>query len=139
MRAIYNYLDILGFSASFLCAVHCVLMPLLLTLGLASGLEWLEEPLIEWSFILTTVILASWSLVGTWSRHHDKRPLLIAGVGFAIIIGVHLLPGHVNHYIAGLGGLLIAYAHYRNWRLLHRTSSSHATQQQHLPAQRHAA
>ena len=118
MRIIYNYLDVLGFSASFLCAVHCVLTPLVLALGLAGGLEWLESPLVEWSFISTTLVFATWSLIGTFPKHRNAQPLLIAGAGFTIIIGLHLLPGHVNHLLSAVGGILVAYAHLRNWQLL---------------------
>lgn len=119
MRLIRSYLDVFGFSASFLCAVHCMLMPLILSFGLVSGLEWLESPMVEWSFIISTLVLASWSLFGSLPRHEDKRPLLIAGLGFVILLGVHLLEHHIGHYVAAVGGALIAYAHYLNWKLVH--------------------
>ncbi|MGH1434579.1 MAG: MerC domain-containing protein [Lewinella sp.] len=129
MRLIRSYLDIMGFSASFLCAIHCLLMPLILSFGLVGGLSWLESPLVEWTFILSTLILASWSLLGSLPHHHNKRPLIIAAIGFIIILGVHFLEHVVGHFVSAIGGVLIAYAHYVNWRLLHNhnqapTSSS---------------
>lgn len=117
MRLIRSYLDVMGFSASFLCAVHCMLMPLVLSFGLV-GLSWLESPLVEWTFILSTLVLASWSLLGSLPDHNNKRPLIIAAIGFAIIMGVHLLEHLVGHFVAAIGGTLIAYAHYVNWRLV---------------------
>jgi hypothetical protein len=119
MRIITKYLDILGFSASFLCAIHCVLLPLFLSLGLAGGLPWLESHTLELLLIFSTLIMASWSLLGSWSKHHKIYPMLLALLGFVIIFGVHLLEGDVAHYVSALGGTLIAYAHYINWRLLH--------------------
>ena len=119
MRIITKYLDILGFSASFLCAIHCVLLPLFLSLGLAGGLPWLESHTLELLLIFSTFIVASWSLLGSWFKHRKTKPMLLALLGFAVIFGVHLLEGDVAHYVSALGGSLIAYAHYINWRLLH--------------------
>lgn len=120
MRIIRSYLDLLGFSASFLCAVHCVLMPLVLSMGLLGGMSWLESAWVEWSFILTTLVLASWSLFGSLSKHRNTKPLIIAALGFVLIIVLHEWFGHgAGHYFSALGGILVAYAHYLNWRLLH--------------------
>lgn len=123
MRLIRSYLDILGFSASFLCAVHCLIMPLILSFGLFGGLSWLESPIVEWTFIISTLIMASWSLLGSLPRHQNKQPLFIAAIGFGVLFGVHFLEHHIGHYFAAIGGVLIAYAHYLNWRLLHDHST----------------
>ena len=120
MRIIRTYLDLLGFSASFLCAVHCLVMPLVLSMGLASGLSWLESAWVEWSFILSTLVLASWSLFGSLPKHGSTRPLWIAGAGFVLIVVLHHAFEHsIGHYFSAVGGVLVAYAHYLNWRLLH--------------------
>lgn len=116
MRFISAHLDLLGFSASFLCAIHCIAMPLVLSLGLAGALPWLDNHFLEWGLILSTLVIAGWSLVGSYSTHRQKKPLLYAIAGFAIIIGVHFLHGALEHYLAALGGIAIAYAHYINWK-----------------------
>lgn len=120
MHIINKYLDLLGFSASFLCAIHCVLLPLVLSLGLAGGIPWLESHSLEMMLIVSTLIMASWSLLGSWPKHHNRKPLMLAAIGFVIIFGVHLLEGDIAHYVSAIGGVFIAYAHYLNWRLLHQ-------------------
>ncbi|MEL6660190.1 MAG: MerC domain-containing protein [Bacteroidota bacterium] len=121
MRIIRSYLDLLGFSASFLCAVHCLLMPLVLSFGLVGGMSWLESAWVEWSFILSTLVLASWSLVSSFPKHRNSRPLLFAGLGFVLIVVLHhLFEDTIGHYLAAIGGAMVAYAHYMNWRLLRR-------------------
>jgi len=127
MQTINKYLDILGFSASFLCAIHCVLLPLVLSLGLAGSLPWLESHLLELLLILSTLIMASWSLLGSWPRHHNIKPIAFAVLGFSIILGVHFLEGNIAHYFSAVGGIFIAYAHYVNWRLLHHQPVSRRT------------
>ncbi len=125
MRFLSNHLDFFGFSASFLCAIHCMAMPLILSLGLAGGLPWLENPFLEWGLILSTFLIAGWSLVRSIAQHGQYKPLLIAIIGFIIILAVHFLEGSLEHYLAAIGGSAIAYAHYVNWRMLGCVVKSH--------------
>lgn len=117
MRYIVSHLDFLGFSASFLCAIHCLALPIVMAMGLAGGMTWLENPLIEWTFFVSTFIMATWSLYGSYPNHRNIKPALYAIAGFTILIGVHLLEDYMSHGWAALGGVAIAYAHYINWRL----------------------
>ncbi|MCB0638962.1 MAG: MerC domain-containing protein [Lewinella sp.] len=111
-------LDALGFSASFLCAIHCLALPLLLSLGALGGLSWLHDPLLEWGMITLAVIVAGWSLIGSYrQRGSGAGPLLLAFLGMIALAAGRLAPGEAEHYLTALGGVLIAGAHYRNWRL----------------------
>lgn len=118
MRFLSAHLDLLGFSASFLCAIHCMAMPLVLSFGLAGGLPWMDNPFLEWGLITSTFFIAGWSLVRSINQHGQYKPLIIAIIGFTIILLVHFLEGSLEHYLAAIGGTAIAYAHYINWRLL---------------------
>ena len=121
MRFIGNNLDFFGFSASFLCALHCIAIPIVLSLGTLSGLAWLHTPVIEFSFTALAVIFAFWSLIGSYTKKHKNViPLIVASLGFAFLISGIFLFHHEAHFISAIGGILIAYAHYFNWRLLHR-------------------
>lgn len=130
MRIIRTYLDLLGISASFLCAVHCLVMPLILSMGLIGSMSWLESPWVEWSFIFSTLALASWSLLASLPKHRNYTPLLVAGVGFVLIVVLHHLFEHsIGHYFSAVGGVLVAYAHYLNWRLMRpRQKAEHGIQ-----------
>lgn len=125
MRIIRSYLDLLGFSASFLCAVHCLLMPLVLSMGLLGGMSWLESAWVEWTFIFSTLVLASWSLFGSLPKHRNLVPVIVAGIGFVLIVVLHHAFEHtIGHYFSAVGGIMVAYAHYLNWRLLHHKPST---------------
>ncbi|MEZ4985810.1 MAG: MerC domain-containing protein [Saprospiraceae bacterium] len=116
MRFITTYLDWLGFSASFLCAIHCLAVPFVMTFGLAGGMAWLENPWLEGGFFVSTFIMAGWSLYGSYPLHRKLMPAILAVTGFVVILGVHLLEEHLSHGYAAIGGAAIAYAHYLNWR-----------------------
>lgn len=114
-------LDFLGFSASMLCAIHCALVPFVMTVGIMSGLSWLNEPWVEVSFILISIFLAMFSLYPTYKKKHSNaKPLQIAAVGFFLLF-VSRIAGHGSMYEVipiVIGGILIAISHVINWRLL---------------------
>ena len=124
MRILLPILDMLGFSASFLCALHCLFLPLLLTFGASSGITWLEHPLLEWGLIALAIIFACSSLFSSFRKHKQAGPLWLAFFGFSILFGIHFLEAYVEHYAAALGGFLIALAHAWNWRLSHQHEDS---------------
>lgn len=117
-----KYLDLLGMSTSLLCALHCLLFPVLLTAGLWTGFQWIANPRIELVFIGIGVPVAGWALTDGYRRHRSLRPLLLGGTGLALLLGGRLLPGNSEHLLTPLGGFLLAVAHLLNWRRDRRRS-----------------
>ncbi len=113
------HLDFLGFSASFLCAIHCLAMPFVLTIGMFSGLTWLEAPLFEWSMLIVSITLAIWSLLPSYLRKHgNTKPLQILGVGIVFLVASRFPEGELEHWLTAAGGFLLAFAHWHNWKAL---------------------
>ncbi len=111
-------LDIWGSIASLTCAIHCSILPIVLSFGILSGWSWLENEWIDFGFILISLFLVTWSLgSGYRSVHHIKTPLIIAICGFAIFAIGHFLFHELEIYLSTIGGLLITYSHYKNWKL----------------------
>ena len=118
------HLDFIGFGASVLCAVHCAALPLLLSHAALAGLQFLENPWIEYAIILLSLIIASKALIHGYHKHHRKLlPLILAVIGY-ILIGW----GHVSEIewgeilLTSCGGLAIAIAHFVNWKHLKQSS-----------------
>ncbi|TVQ43156.1 MAG: MerC domain-containing protein [Saprospirales bacterium] len=111
-----NKLDIYGMAASLICAVHCAAIPLFLTLGSAYMAEILHHPVFEVGFLLIAIVIAVWSLGKSYLyHHHNRKPLVLGIIGLAIVI-----LGVVLHawQITLPGGLILAYAHLINFRML---------------------
>lgn len=110
-------LDLAGATASLLCAVHCLALPLALSAGALGGLHWLHHPVLEGGLVISAVLIASWSL---WPAYRDGRsnaaPGLAAAAGFALLALSRGVGSEAEHYLMAAGGLLIATAHYLNWR-----------------------
>lgn len=116
--------DRLGFSASTLCAIHCVAMPFVVSVLPALGLSFLGGGVFELVMIATSIVIASFSLGSSYRVHGKLNALMIMTSGAMLLIFNFF--GHESHsplvetlhpYLAALGGLMIAGAHWINMRL----------------------
>ena len=116
-----TYLDFIGITASLLCAVHCLLIPVFFTVSAFAQLGWLADPLVEFVFIGIGLPVAAWSLTtGYLVQHGRLAPVLIGMSGFLFLLFGRFLPGAWEHVTTPLGGILVAAAHWINWRLHRR-------------------
>lgn len=111
-------LDYIGFSASLLCALHCAILPILLSLSSFSSLAFLENPFIEGAILLASLGLAATSLGYSFLKHHQrKRALVVGSAGFVIIIvGQFFGPGVKTVFLV-LGAIVVATSHIVNLQL----------------------
>ncbi|MEO1050506.1 MAG: MerC domain-containing protein [Bacteroidota bacterium] len=116
------HLDFIGFSASLLCAVHCAALPFLISLAPLAGLQFLDNPWIEYTIIILSFFIASNALVHGYRKHHHKlTALTIAIIGFILIgLGQVLEPEWTEMLLTSIGGLAIAIAHLVNWKFIRR-------------------
>ncbi|NZA27607.1 MerC domain-containing protein [Luteimonas sp. SJ-92] len=118
-----RHADRLGFAASFLCAVHCALLPLALALLPALGLNlggWID---FDQAFVVFATLLGLTTMTLGYRRHRAFRAWALLLPGLALVwLGAfsplhdHTL-GHAAIMVAG--GLLLAGAHLLNLRLTH--------------------
>ena len=112
-------LDKVGIGASALCALHCLLMPLLVPLVAFSGLKFIAEPTFEIGMITFMVVLASFTLTkGFCYEHRQALPFYFFSVGLIVILlGMWSVPENLERYILPLGAIIVAIAHGVNWRM----------------------
>ncbi len=83
-------LDTIGIGASLLCAVHCALLPLLLTVLPLMGSHVLGNEKLEYGLLSFSFGIGCWSLGRGYFRQHRRiAPLLIFTAGFALLLGGH--------------------------------------------------
>lgn len=114
-------LDKAGATASLACAVHCALMPLIVTLLPLLGLGFLADERTEWALLGASALLGSSSLCLGYREHRKRPALLILSLGLtALVLGRVLEERHFEAAgVAGvvLGGCTVAAAHFLNRRL----------------------
>lgn len=144
----HGWLDSLAISMSVICAVHCLLTPLLVILfPILTTTFWVDQDFHLWMlfFVLPTTSLAVF--LGC-RKHKDRFVIGLSSVGLACLFAVCLYESffHILHhstvcahcaqgkfkdhltpamYINILGGPLLASAHVRNYRLCRRLECTH--------------
>ncbi|HET6913374.1 MAG TPA: MerC domain-containing protein [Rhodanobacteraceae bacterium] len=116
--------DRIGATASFLCAVHCALLPFVIALLPLIGLGFLADHRFERVFVACAAVLASVTIVTAWRRHRKLNALflLVPGItlllaGIIIDIGAH---EWMHTALVVCGGVLVASAHVVNLVLSYR-------------------
>lgn len=114
-------LDKVGMAASSICAVHCALAPILITVAPLVGLGFIFEERFETIFIMASLGIAFLSLVwGFYKSHRKFEPLYLLLLGASLIAisrmesPLSFLPEPV---LMACGGLSIAISHYINLKL----------------------
>lgn len=109
-------LDFFGLTTSFLCALHCMAMPLLLSFGGLSSVHFLENAWLESGILFISLLLALASLLPSWySKHKKPQPIRLMLSGFILIaLSLAFLSAPLEAFFTSAGALLIAAAHYEN-------------------------
>lgn len=113
-------LDTFGILASLLCAIHCMTLPILLSLSSLAFLDFLAYPWFEYSIIIISIFLALYSLFPAYRYYHKRGgPLLFVVIGFLLIaIGQFKFFTVSELVFTSSGAVLIALAHAINWYLM---------------------
>ncbi|MGH2648932.1 MAG: MerC domain-containing protein, partial [Ginsengibacter sp.] len=78
--------DALGAGASIACAIHCALLPVILTSLPLFGINIINNNSFEFFMIGLAFCIGTFSLYHGWKKHHRKiLPLLIFTVGMGFL------------------------------------------------------
>lgn len=113
--------DSLGATASFLCAIHCAIVPFLLALLPALNMNVLVDHNIERIFIAFASGVSLVTLIFGFQRHQNHRALGFLLPGLALLWLGALLEDYTglnaHAVLVTVGGTLLALAHVTNLRL----------------------
>jgi hypothetical protein len=123
--AIYSrrtgFVDATGAVVSWLCAVHCICAPLLVSMLPTLGLGFLASAEAEFAFIAASGVIAAVSLVpGFFGYHRRINTLLLFLTGFSLLVfGEEIFGESIAGRIAAAvtGAAFITAAHLINRRL----------------------
>ncbi|WP_386065548.1 MerC domain-containing protein [Tahibacter sp. UC22_41] len=115
--------DRFGATASFLCAIHCALLPFVIAVLPALGLAVLADHAIERAFVTFACTLATVMLLLGYRKHRRANALLLLLPALALLLAgvlVDFEQSAVSHaWLVTTGGSLLALAHLVNLRLSH--------------------
>lgn len=122
-----SILDRLGIWASSLCALHCLLLPLLLPAIPLVGATMFAAEWFEKTILIISLVVGFWALFSGFYRYHRRLyPLYSLALGGFIYWNKDMLGEVYEPFVVAAGALLIVAAHMINLRLCqHCKSCSH--------------
>jgi uncharacterized membrane protein len=119
-----NY-DALGIAASVACAIHCALLPLVMTSLPILGINIINNYWFEFLMILLALAVGIYSLMhGFKKHHHQKLPILIFSVGISLLFLKQIFHAQQLWFLVP-AMLLIITAHYVNYRDCRKAAHCH--------------
>lgn len=108
--------DLMGMVTSVACAIHCALLPLVLTSLPLFGINIINNYSFEWLMIATAFMVGCYALSHGYKRHHrNVKPLLIFTLGFVFLILKQVFYSHELLFLAP-AVCFILFAHFLNFR-----------------------
>lgn len=125
-----NY-DALGITASLACAIHCAILPLVLTSLPVFGVNIINNYFFEYFMILLAFVVGIYALYHGYKKHHHKLlPVILFASGISLLLLKEMF--HQFHLWLLLPAvLLIVTAHYINYRLCRKANHCHAADCNH--------
>ncbi|MBK8522158.1 MAG: MerC domain-containing protein [Chitinophagaceae bacterium] len=116
--------DALGIGTSILCAIHCALLPVLMSTLPVFGINIIHNLLFEWGMIALAFVVGSYSLFHGYIKHHrSPGPVLIFSSGFIFLVLKQFFVQYEIPFLL-IAVVLIISAHYYNYRLCHKSKCS---------------
>ena len=123
MKIKFNW-DAMGVATSVACAIHCALLPVLMSSLPVLGINIIHNLFFEWGMIGLAFLVGSYSLFHGYIKHHRSLvPVLIFSTGFIFLILKQFSPA-MEYWFLGIAVTLIISAHFYNYRLCRQSKCS---------------
>ncbi len=108
-------------TLSFVCALHCLLVPSFFILTSSFFAISIDNEFIHYSILLFAVPISCYALISGYKNHNTLK-FLISGFGglfmlvFAVMFSGILYGEFGEKSITLLGSILVIYSHYKNYQ-----------------------
>ena len=111
----------MGIATSVACAIHCALLPVLVSTLPVFGINIVHNLIFEWGMIALAFLVGSYSLFHGYVKHHRSFfPILIFSTGFIFLVLKQFFTEFEYSFLTIAVALIIS-AHYYNYRLCHQS------------------
>jgi glucose uptake protein GlcU len=113
--------DAMGIVTSVACAIHCALLPILVTSLPIFGINIIHNSFFEWGMIALACIVGSLSIYHGFIKHHRSYiPIFIFSTGFIFLVLKQFFDDLAIAFLI-CAVILIISAHYYNYKLCHQS------------------
>jgi uncharacterized membrane protein YoaK (UPF0700 family) len=118
--------DAFGIAASVACAIHCAVLPLILSSLPLLGVNIIENQGFEFIMIALAFVVGVYSLYhGRKKHHHSYYPMLLFAAGIGLLFIKSMLHSHSLMLLLPAVALVVI-AHYLNYKLCRVHNHAHA-------------
>ena len=118
--------DALGIVASVACAIHCALLPLLITSLPLFGINIINNTAFEAGMIVLAFGIGSYSLYHGFRKHHHRwLPLIIFSCGFIFLVLKQFFVRYETWLLIPAVTLIVS-AHFFNFRFCRIHNHAHS-------------
>ena len=123
-------LDSIAVFCSALCIIHCLALPIFLTILPAINLYFLDHQTFHLILLVVVLPVSILALSLGCKRHRDALTI-IAGVAGLFMITTVAIFGHTlinqadEKFVTSFGSLVLACAHIRNYQICRKSNCSH--------------
>lgn len=118
--------DAMGVAASLACAIHCAILPLILTSLPILGINIIENQAFEYFMIFLAFAVGSYSLWHGFKKHHHSfLPLVLFAFGIILLLAKQIWHKY-QLWILPFAVVLIVTAHLLNYRNCRVHDHAHA-------------
>jgi NADH:ubiquinone oxidoreductase subunit H len=110
-------LDFFSIAVSVLCAVHCIMLPIVFSTLPLWGMEVLENRYIELGSVLLTLLAGGEAIRKGYMRCHRSLSVVVLFLGgFALMTLANFVEAPAGEMLMkGAGALFVVSAHLTNW------------------------
>jgi hypothetical protein len=128
MKSLTNSLDKSAITLSLLCLAHCLLLPLITVLLPTMIATAINQELFHVLMVVCVIPISIYALTMGCKKHNKLSIGLYGGLGLtilvsALVIGESYLSGVGEKGLTTLGALVIAFAHFQNYKLCKKVES----------------
>ncbi len=121
----------MGITASVACAIHCAVLPLLLSSLPLLGTDIIRNDFFEYGMIVMTFAIGVYALSHGYRLHHHKfLPLILFTAGVLFLIAKQVWHS-VHIWLLVPAVTAIVSAHYLNYRYCRQHDHAHAEDCRH--------
>ncbi|MBL7737283.1 MAG: MerC domain-containing protein [Chitinophagaceae bacterium] len=125
MKERFNW-DALGIAASLACAIHCAVLPLVLSSLPIFGINIIDNTAFEYFMILLAFAVGYYSLRHGYRKHHHRiAPIFVFTIGILLLIAKQIWHNYQLILLPVAVGLIII-AHFSNYKYCRGHHHAHA-------------
>ena len=125
-----GFLDTFAVFCSALCIIHCLTLPVFITILPALNVIFIEDKAFHLILLVIVLPVSLLALTIGCRKHKDYLTIIAGAIGLlllmlAAVFGHSILDQSYERSVTSLGSLVLAYAHIRNYRICRKNDCHH--------------